>query len=137
MNNQNKDCSTCQTCEDTLKGVDNKLISIADKLLYNSRFGLNRDVDRDLFRLLSFYKGVLTDICNDEDCGCYTQVTECWHEDVPNTGNPTAVINHCICGCCPPLNPVCNINPNTGSSNTSTITLTKENIEERIKILTA
>lgn len=136
MNNPNKDCSTCQTCQDTLRGVNNKLISIADKLLYNSRFGLNREVDRNLFRLLSFYKDVLTDFINEEDCGCYTHTLIC-SQDVPNIGYPDTVINHCVCGCCPPLNVVCNFNPNVGKDSPSSTDVTEENIIERIKILTA
>lgn len=134
---KNKDCSTCQSCEDILKNLDRKLISIADALLYNTRFGLNRPVDRNLFRLLVFYKEVLTAECSDTSCGCFTVETPSCVQEIPNTGNPDAVINHCICGCCPPLNPVCNFNPGTGSNNKSTTALTKENIEERIKILIA
>lgn len=132
----NTDCSTCESCEDTLKGIDYKLISITDKLLYNTRFELNRVVDRDLFRLLSFYKEVLSDICDDEDCGCYyTAPTACTSGEIPNTGDPTAVVNHCVCGCCPPLNVVCRFEPTVNTPSTSTTSLTKENIIERIKIL--
>jgi len=138
MNTLNNDCSICETCEDTLKGIDYKLISIVDKLLYNTRFELNRVVDRNLFKLLSFYKEVLEDICDDEDCGCYyTPLQSCVSVEIPNTGDPTAVVNHCICGCCPPLNVVCGFKPTVNTPSTSTTSLTKENIIERIKILTA
>lgn len=67
-----KDCLTCDTCEDTLEGLNSKLISIVDKRLYNIRYELNRPVDYALARLLSFYKPILSDICNGTDCDCYT-----------------------------------------------------------------
>lgn len=139
-------CTTCDSCEDILRGINAKLTSIADNLLYNTRYELNREVDRDLFTLLVFYKQVAEDLCNDEDCGCYTIVTcPATLEDIPNTGNPTAKINTCICGCCPPLNPVCNVVPCAfttciGDSDTATdvaTKVTKQNIFERIKILIA
>lgn len=127
-------CTACESCDEILSRLNAKLGSIADKLLYNIRYGLSRQVDRKLFQLLTFYKGVLTDICNDEDCGCYTVSTTTCTTTV-NTGDPAAVVNHCICGCCPPLNPVC-----TGTSTTAAdvaSVLTTENILERVKILIA
>ena len=130
----NNDCTTCQSCEDTLKSLNYKISSISDKLLYNTRFELGRPVDKDLFRLLQFYKGVLEDICSDSDCGCYyTAVQECGQTEVVNTGIPGAVVNTCVCGCCPPLNVVCGYKPVDNNSEV----LTKENIIERIKILIA
>ena len=138
MNNLSKDCSTCESCNDTLTGINYKLVSIVDKALYNFRFELNREVDKDLFKLLIFYKEVLESICDDEDCGCYyTPLQSCVPVEIPNTGNPTAVINHCVCGCCPPLNVVCGFKPTVNTPSNSTTSLTKENIIERIKILTA
>lgn len=140
-----KDCQTCDSCEDTLRDLDFKLISIADKALYNTRYELNREVDWSLFSLLTFYKQVLTDICDDADCDCYTAVqcpTTVSTEEV-NTGIQPAEVNHCICGCCPPLNVVCNVAPCVtgvcapGCDSSVATQLTKENIIERIKILTA
>jgi len=139
-----KDCTTCESCQDTLEGLNSKLISIVDKRLYNVRYELNRNVDYPLARLLSFYKVVLSDICDGADCDCYTS-PQCsaLQNDIPNTGNPDAVINTCICGCCEPLNPVCNVTPCVSNTcigdtcNDTATALTKENIIERIKILTA
>lgn len=134
----------CSSCEDVLKTLDYKIISIVDKRLYNVRYELNRDVDYALAKLLIFYRGVLSDICADADCDCYTS-PQCSQvlDDTPNTGIPDTVVNTCICGCCPPLNPVCNVVPcvsNTCVGSTcedSATALTKENIIERIKILSA
>lgn len=67
----NKDCTYCESCEDTLYNLNNKIISIVDADLYNVRFELNRYVDRRLFVLLKFYREVLQNICNDTDCDCY------------------------------------------------------------------
>lgn len=232
--NVNTECTTCESCEDTLGGLNSKLISIADKSLYNVRYGLNREVDYALFKLLIFYKGVLESICDDDNCNCYyvvplnysgnsntctvvaygtvtlttdyslsyevgdrvritssnlcayiegvvsnyygTELTIavstiygsgehcCWTVNTPPSGccAPTscascnsssctcadsypnsaiepARINQCICGCCPPLNSVCNQEPfvSTKYSMYSTTALTRENIIERIKILTS
>lgn len=135
------DCTTCETCEDTLSGLNSKLISIVDKRLYNIRYELNRKVDYALFSLLMFYKGVLTDICNDQDCDCYT-VLPCSTitPEKVNTGFPDAHVNECICGCCPTLNVTCNTvpcGPGGGPAVEIAQQLTHENILERIKILTA
>ncbi len=73
----NNDCSTCASCKDVLSELDTKLISIADKSLYNARYELNREVDYDLYKLIMFYKKVGTDICNDNNCNfCYGYNTD-------------------------------------------------------------
>lgn len=64
-------CGPCDSCEDTLAGLNAKIVSIADNHLYNVRFELVRPVDYPLFTLLRFYKSVLKDICADADCDCY------------------------------------------------------------------
>ncbi len=157
--NVNTECTTCEACEDTLGGLNSKLISIADKSLYNTRYGMNSEVDYALFKLLVFYKEVLESICDDDNCDCYYTVPEecpvvtpepspCYTcncnpcscaDSCYNPGIQPAKVNTCICGCCPPLNPVCNQEPfiNQKSKMYSTKALTKENIIERIKILTA
>lgn len=143
MSKLNTDCTTCEPCEDTLVSVDNKLISIADKYLYNVRYGLGRKVDKNLFKLLVFYKKVLQDICDETDCDCYTgmPVGVTIIPETANTAFPTATINHCVCGCCDPMNVLCNSNtavpcPQANRHNPA-VALTRENIIERIKILTA
>lgn len=66
-----KDCTTCEACEEILGRLNAKLIAIGDTRLYNIRFELGRKVDYDLYKLLLFYKKVLTDICNEDECDCY------------------------------------------------------------------
>lgn len=64
-------CGTCDSCEETLSGLDAKIIGISDNRLYNIRYELNREVDYGMFALYSFYKRVLGDICSGSDCDCY------------------------------------------------------------------
>lgn len=64
-------CGPCDSCEDTLAGLNAKVISIADNRLYNTRFELGRKVDYPLFTLFRFYRGILKDICAESDCDCY------------------------------------------------------------------
>jgi hypothetical protein len=64
-------CGPCDSCEDTLAGLNAKVISIADSRLYNIRYELGRPVDYPLFTLFRFYREVLKDICNEADCDCY------------------------------------------------------------------
>lgn len=139
------ECQTCESCEDTINAINNALIRIVDKRLYNIRYELNREVDYGLFKLLTFYKQVVQDICDEVDCDCYTagQCSTVSTDEV-NTGIQPATVNHCVCGCCPPLNVVCNVvpcastlcSPGCDSVGVSTA-LTKENILERAKILSA
>jgi hypothetical protein len=143
MTEINNNCSTCDTCEEILAGVNSKLISIGNAALYNVRFGMGRPVDRALFRLLTFYKGALEDICRDEDCGCYTLlgIPPCStvFYTTNQLDNTQTIANRCICGCCPPLNVTCGCQtpPTTTAPANLTTALTLENIFERVKILTA
>ena len=139
------DCTTCEACEEILGRLNTKLIAIGDARLYNIRFELGREVDYDLYKLLLFYKGVLTDICDGNDCDCYT-VDGCSPTNVTMTvnelDNTVSVPNYCVCGCCEPLNPVCTAqvpcpgNPCAPCTNTQGKPTT-EDILERIKILLA
>lgn len=97
-------CKICEPCN-VLPEINAKLISIADKKLYNTRYELNRKVDYGLFSLLMFYKGVAEDICKEQDCGCYTG------------------------GVTPPCK--------TDKCELPEVSLTLDNIIERIRILTA
>lgn len=70
------DCSTCESCFEILDKLNGKIANIGDTKLYNIRYEMNRDIDYKKFALLSFYKEVLYNICNDSDCDCYGYDTE-------------------------------------------------------------
>lgn len=132
--------NNCSSCEELLTELNYKLTNIGDNRLYNIRYELNREVDYELFTLLIFYKKILTDICKDEDCGCYTTPKHYSHSNVILTSDPIdntlSVVNHCVCGCCEPLNPVCiNTKVQCPDDSHKSSVLTTENIFERIKIL--
>jgi len=114
-------CNACDIC-DVLIDLDLSLINIADKALYNARYGLNANVDFYKYRLLKFYKTIATNICNNNDCGCYTtgvtQVSNC------QAIGPICTQNSCINGC------ICD-----HRENNNPILPTEQNITERIKIL--
>lgn len=65
------DCTTCESCSDTLAGLNSALVSIVDKRLYNVRYELNRPVDYAKAKLLMLYRDILKDICSGDDCDCF------------------------------------------------------------------
>ena len=77
MSQNNESCSLSSQCEDVKRSLNNKLISIADAQLYNTRYELGREVDYNLYILLRHYKKYVSDICSNANCGyCYGGVPE-------------------------------------------------------------
>ena len=77
MKTLNENCFNCEPCNNIQGRLNAVLINIADAQLYNTRFELNREVDYDLYELIIFYKGVLSNLCKGDNCDwCYGWNTE-------------------------------------------------------------
>lgn len=65
-------CKTCgcESCVALIDKINEKLARIGNHFVDNIKYELSTYVDKELFRLLSFYKDVLQSMCCGCDCGC-------------------------------------------------------------------
>lgn len=63
----------CEDCGELIEKIDEKLARIGNYFLDNMKYELAIDVDKELFKMLAFYKEILQDICCGCNCGCVGQ----------------------------------------------------------------
>lgn len=72
----------CESCSELIDKIDEKLARMGNYYVDNLKFELDIYIDKELFKLLSFYKEVLQGVCCGCNCGCITKDLQLVYERV-------------------------------------------------------